>query len=111
MAGSRRHLNIKSSNQLATRIDIVDRDVIEEGSYFISEVSSSVLPQYSDVKKHTLEREISPPPRKKKSLGKRAYEAALNLNPEYEDWNELGGLVSAQDHRKSFEFGTDTEEL
>jgi hypothetical protein len=100
-----------SPNQLATRTDIVDRDVIEEDSYFISEVSSSVLPQYSDVKKHTLEREISPPPRKKKSLGKWAYEAALHLNPECQDWNEFGGLVSAQDHQKSFELGSDTEEL
>jgi DNA cross-link repair 1C protein len=103
--------SIRQSEQRTTHGIAVERGTCETHTYLVSETTSSVRLQHTDTKKHSLEREISPPPRKKKSTREWAYEAVLNLNPECQDWDEFGGLSCTQDPKKSFELGSSMEEL
>jgi DNA cross-link repair 1C protein len=50
----------------------------------------------SQTRKRPLEKDISPPPLRKKSLNEWAYDAALGLDPNCADWREFGGLTSVK---------------
>lgn len=92
--------------------------ILPEEDTFMSEDMPLALPHQSEhinitsvqqtqTEKHSIEREISPPPKrnKNKTIGQWAYEAALGTNDECKDWAEFGGLASTKVSSTSFDLG------
>jgi hypothetical protein len=77
-----------------------------EGYVVIASPATSTMTHSA---KHSLEREISPPLRRQKTIREWAYEVSLGVNAECQDWNEFGGLTSVKTCPESIELESSAE--